>query len=48
MFPDDAKPAVEMAVDIWAQSIETVIPIQMQAIWDSLPPTCWPNQHPMR
>ena len=38
MFPDDAKPAVEMAVDIWAQSIETVIPIQMQAIWDSLPP----------
>ena len=38
MFPDDAKPAVEMAVDIWAQSIETVIPIQMEAIWDSLPP----------
>ena len=38
MFPDEAKPAVERAVDIWSQSIETVIPVSVQAIWDSLPP----------
>ena len=38
LFPNDAKPAVELAVDIWSQSIETVIPVNIQAIWDSLPP----------
>jgi len=38
LFPDEAKPAVERAVDIWSQSIETVIPVNVQAIWDSLPP----------
>ena len=38
LFPDEAKPAVERAVDIWSQSIETVIPVNIQAIWDSLPP----------
>ncbi len=38
MFPDDAKPAVERAVDIWSQSIESVVPVNVQAIWDSLPP----------
>lgn len=37
-FPELAKPAVERAVDIWAQSLETVVPIQVQAVWDSLPP----------
>ena len=37
-FPSEVMPAVEMAVDIWAQSIETAVPIHMLAIWDSLPP----------
>ena len=38
VFPSEAMPAVEMAVDIWSQSIETAVPIHMLAIWDSLPP----------
>lgn len=38
LFPEEAKPAVERAVDIWSQSIETVIPVNIQANWDSLPP----------
>ena len=38
LFPDEAKPAVERAVDIWSQSIETVVPVNIQANWDSLPP----------
>ncbi len=46
MFPNEAKPAVEMAVDIWAQSIETVVPIHMQAIWDSLPPNILAQSSP--
>ena len=37
-FPSDAKPAIERAVDIWAQSIESVVPVQIEAIWDSLSP----------
>ena len=37
-FPELAKPAVERAADIWAQSIETVVPVQIQVFWDSLPP----------
>ena len=38
LFPEEAKPAVERAVDIWSQSIETVVPVNIQANWDSLPP----------
>ncbi|HAT47428.1 MAG TPA: hypothetical protein DCS71_00775, partial [Flavobacteriales bacterium] len=38
MFPNEAKPAVERAADIWSQSIETTFPVSIQAIWDSLPP----------
>lgn len=38
LFPEEAKPAVERAVDIWSQSIETVVPVKIQANWDSLPP----------
>jgi hypothetical protein len=46
MFPNDAKPAVERAVDIWAQSIETVVPVNIQAIWDSLPPNILAQSSP--
>ena len=47
MFPDEAKPAVEMAADIWAQSIETVVPIQMEAKF-GIPcrPTCLAQSSP--
>lgn len=38
LFPEEAKPAVERAADIWSQSVETVIPVNVLAIWDSLPP----------
>ena len=38
LFPEEAKPAVERAADIWSQCIETVIPVNVMAIWDSLPP----------
>lgn len=37
-FPAEAEPAVQLAVDIWASSIESAVPITVTAIWDSLPP----------
>jgi hypothetical protein len=38
-FPEEAQPAVQYAVDIWASSIESVVPIRMTAVWDSLSPS---------
>ena len=37
-FPTEAMPAVSMAADIWAQSLESVVPITILAKWDSLTP----------
>ena len=37
-FPAEAMPAVNMAADIWAQSLESVVPITILAKWDSLTP----------
>ena len=36
--PEEAMPAIDMAVDIWASSIESSIPIRVDVVWDSLPP----------
>ena len=46
LFPSEAKAAVEHAVDIWAQSLETVVPIDMRAVWDSLPPNVLAQSSP--
>ena len=35
-FPVDGMPAVNMAADIWAQSLESVVPITILVKWDSL------------
>ena len=45
-FPIEAIPAVNMAADIWAQSLETVVPITILAKWDSLSPTVLAQSSP--
>ena len=47
-FPELAMPAVEMAVDIWAQSIETALPIDILADWDSLSPSVLAQSSPLQ
>ena len=41
-FPVDGMPAVNMAADIWAQSLESVVPITILVKW--IPRMCWPKQ----
>lgn len=36
--PDEAIPAIDRAVDIWASALESVVPIRIEVEWDSLPP----------
>ena len=45
-FPAEAIPAVNMAADIWAQSLESVVPITILAKWDSLSPTVLAQSSP--
>ena len=37
-FPEDVIPAVSKAADIWAQALESVVPVTILAKWDSLAP----------
>ena len=45
-FPSEAIPAVNMAADIWAQSLESVVPITILAKWDSLAPNVLAQSSP--
>ncbi len=38
LVPEEAMPAIDMAVDIWASALEGVVPIRIEVEWDSLSP----------